>query len=176
MNRKEVIMIKPVTMYSIVCDRCVKTFIDEFNGIVAWLDKERKEISIKRMTQKYIESNFVRIKTKPNNCTSNKVVYKFINYIAIDKVLIRTINGIDRLVEKDRIIPITLTPSILDKNKWEHKDDVYFKEFPHRKLVIMDENAYIINEYCSMFLCPIKFVHELQHLLFGLGLNSEMEV
>ena len=71
---------------------------------------------------------------------------------------------------------VPITPEILDKNGWEHKDDVYFKEFPHRKLVIMDENAYIINEYCSMFLCPVKFVHELQHLLFGLGLNSEMEV
>ena len=32
-------MIKPVTMYSVVCDRCGKTFIDEFNGIVAWLDE-----------------------------------------------------------------------------------------------------------------------------------------
>lgn len=33
-------MIKPVTMYSVVCDRCGKTFIDEFNGIGAWLDEE----------------------------------------------------------------------------------------------------------------------------------------
>lgn len=74
------------------------------------------------------------------------------------------------------ILPIPLTPSILEKNGWEHKDDIYFKEFPHRKLVIMDENAYIINECCSMFLCPAKFVPQLQHLLFGLGLNSEMEV
>ena len=32
-------MIKPVTMYSVVCDRCGKTFIDEFNGIVAWVDE-----------------------------------------------------------------------------------------------------------------------------------------
>jgi hypothetical protein len=32
-------MIKQVTMYSVVCDRCGKTFIDEFNGIVAWLDE-----------------------------------------------------------------------------------------------------------------------------------------
>ena len=32
-------MIKPVTMYSVVCDRCGKTFIDEFNGIIAWLDE-----------------------------------------------------------------------------------------------------------------------------------------
>lgn len=26
-------MIKPVTMYSVVCDRCGKAFVDEFNGI-----------------------------------------------------------------------------------------------------------------------------------------------
>lgn len=32
-------MIKQVTMYSVVCDRCGKPFIDEFNGIVAWLDE-----------------------------------------------------------------------------------------------------------------------------------------
>ena len=32
-------MIKPVTMYSVICDRCGKSFIDEFNGIVAWLDE-----------------------------------------------------------------------------------------------------------------------------------------
>ena len=128
------------------------------------------------MTHGYIEGDLVRIKTELNNLTPNKVVYKFVDYVAIDKVLIRTINGIDRLVGKDRIVPIPLTPYILEKNGWEHKDDVYFKEYPHRKLVIMDENAYIINECCSMFLCPAKFVAQLQHLLFGLGLNSEMEV
>ena len=32
-------MIKEVKMYSVVCDRCGKTFIDEFNGIMAWLDE-----------------------------------------------------------------------------------------------------------------------------------------
>lgn len=74
------------------------------------------------------------------------------------------------------IVPIPITPEILEKNGWEHKDYIYFKEFPHRKLVIMDENAYIINECCSMFLCPAKFVPQLQHLLFGLGINHEMEV
>lgn len=78
--------------------------------------------------------------------------------------------------DKDNIVPNPLTPEILEKNGWEHKDDIYFKEFPHRKLVIMDENAYIINECCSMFLCPAKFVPQLQHLLFGLGINHEMEV
>lgn len=85
-------------------------------------------------------------------------------------------NGEIQYADKDNIVPIPLTPEILEKNGWEHKDDIYFKEFPHRKLVIMDENAYIINECCSMFLCPAKFVPQLQHLLFGLGINHEMEV
>ena len=32
-------MIKSVAMYYVVCDRCGKQFVDEFNGIVAWLDE-----------------------------------------------------------------------------------------------------------------------------------------
>lgn len=70
---------------------------------------------------------------------------------------------------------IPITTAILEKNGWEHKDDVYFKDYPQRKLVIYDDKAYIINESCSLFLCKVEFVHQLQHLLFGLGLNSEME-
>lgn len=129
------------------------------------------------MTQGYIEDDLVMIKTEPDNFTPNEVVYKFVDYVAIDNVVLKTINGIDRfIVGKGQIVPIPLTPLILEKNGWEHKDDIYFKEFPHRKLVIMDENAYIINECCSMFLSPAKFVPQLQHLLFGLELNSEMEV
>ena len=79
-------------------------------------------------------------------------------------------------ISNNAVRPIPLTPEILEKNGWEHKYDIYFKEFPHRILAIMDENAYIINECCSMFLCPAKFVPQLQHLLFGLGLNLEIEV
>ena len=70
---------------------------------------------------------------------------------------------------------VPLTHEVLDKNGWEHKDDVYFKDYPQRKLVIYDDKAYIINESCSLFLCKVEFVHQLQHLLFGLGLNSGME-
>lgn len=32
-------MIKEVKMYSVICDRCGKIFIDEFNCIAAWLDE-----------------------------------------------------------------------------------------------------------------------------------------
>lgn len=74
------------------------------------------------------------------------------------------------------IVPIPITPEILEKNGWEHKDDVYFKEYPHRKLVVMDGNAYIINESCSLFLCKAEFVHELQHLLYALHIDSNLKI
>ena len=80
------------------------------------------------------------------------------------------------IVDIEDIKPARLTPEILEKNGWEHKDDVYFKDYPQRKLVTYDDKVYIINESCSLFLCKVKFVHQLQNLLFGLGLNSEMEV
>lgn len=129
------------------------------------------------MAQKYIEGDLVITKTEPNNFTPNGVVCKFVEYVAIDKVLIRAIDTADRFVlEKGQIAPIHLTFSVLDKNGWEHKDDIYYKEYPHRNLVVMDKNAYIINESCSMFLCPVEYICQLQHLLFGLGLNSDMEV
>lgn len=38
-------MIKPVTMYSVICDRCGKAFIDEFNVIGAWLDTKELQKS-----------------------------------------------------------------------------------------------------------------------------------
>ena len=126
-------------------------------------------VKSKRMAQKYIEGDIVEYDNKvmvakePRDgshfdlyCPKEGLVYCFVGV--------------------DEINPVNLTPEILKKNRWEHKDDVYFKEYPHRKLVVMDGNAYIINESCSLFLCKVEFVHELQHLLFSLRLNSEMEV
>ena len=135
------------------------------------------------MEQKYIDGDLVRIKTEPNNCTPNKVVYKFVDYVAIDKVLIRTINGIDRLVGKDRIVPTPITPEILEKNGWEKDEEASFKtQLYYRKkvgvrtifVIIKEETSIIVyNSTCLRF---IQYYHELQHLLFGLGLNHEMKV
>lgn len=54
------------------------------------------------MAQKYIEDDLVMTRTEPNNFTPNGVVCKFVDYVAIDKVLIRTINGIDRFIVKKK--------------------------------------------------------------------------
>ena len=134
------------------------------------------------MEHKYIEGDLVRIKTEPNNCTPNKVVYKFVDYVAIDKVLIRTINGIDRLVGKDRIVPIPITPKILSTNMFKivRQDEsgaLYFKDGLGIDIVASYvRNCYDIYISGNKILKDIKYCHELQHFLFGIGLNSEMEV
>lgn len=74
------------------------------------------------------------------------------------------------------IKPVILTEAILNKNGWEHKDNVFFKHFPTVTLTIIDSIISVVNENCSIKLCSVGYVHELQHLLYSLYINSEMEV
>ena len=92
------------------------------------------------------------------------------------KVVILNDSNTTYTISNNAVRPIPLTSEILEKNGWEHKDDVYFKEYPYRKLVVMDGNAYIINESCSLFLCKAEFVHELQHLLYAIHIDSNLKI
>lgn len=125
----------------------------------------------------YIPGDLVMVNESALRFAKDKI-FKVISSLSggFVKVVMLNDSSTTYSISNNAVRPIPLTPEILEKNGWEHKYDIYFKEFPHRILAIMDENAYIINECCSMFLCPAKFVPQLQHLLFGLGLNSEMEV
>lgn len=99
------------------------------------------------------------------------------------------------LVDIDEIKPVRLTPEILEKNGWKKevmsrgvknshwvytKPDIeeygYFPIYIEKG--IGDEFGvypFTDNNVCKP-IAYIKYVHQLQHLLFGLGLNSEMEV
>lgn len=90
---------------------------------------------------------------------------------------------------------IPLTTEILEKNGWEKKvmnrgvmnsHLVYTKpdieEYGYFPIYIekgigdeFDVYPFTGNHVCKQ-IAYIKYVHQLQHLLFGLGLNSEMEV
>lgn len=131
------------------------------------------------MAQKYIEDDLVMTRTEPNNFTPNGVVCKFGDYIATDKVLIRPINGIDRfIVEKGQIVPIPLTPEILEKNGWRKEQENYFNDSYHIFLECKYEkySAYKVVHNNVVWLRDVRSVSDLQHLLFGLGINQEMEV
>lgn len=59
-------------MYSVVCDRCGKTFIDEFNGIGAWLDEET--VKEQAMESKWVE--IVRKHKESNGVITIRKGYK----------------------------------------------------------------------------------------------------
>ena len=155
-------MIKSVTMYSVVCDRCGKTFIEEFNGIVAWLDEgTAKEQAMESEGAEFGDKGYLL-----GDCCA---------------------------LVKD-IVPIPITQKILCKNKWEANDidydysindKLYFRAFPtDRKVGCIELEVYNniapsdSYDVCQddFYLGDISYVHDLQHLLFGLGINHEMEV
>ena len=87
------------------------------------------------------------------------------------------------LVDVEEIKPIPITVEIIEKNGWEKDEEASFKtQLYYRKkvgvrtiyVIIKEETSRVI--YNSTCLRIIQYYHELQHLLFGLGLNSEMEV
>ena len=79
------------------------------------------------------------------------------------------------------IVPINLVPAILEKNGWEKLDNtygLYAFEHPNEEwfeLILEPDGwkAYCLDIGISNF---FNSVHELQHLLFGLGIKHEMEV
>lgn len=81
-------------------------------------------------------------------------------------------------IREDAIKPIPLTPEILEKNGWKSINGKYALKIKNANYVVLEfteDGIYTyINENTMLF--TIKYIHELQHLLFGLGLNSEMEV
>lgn len=77
---------------------------------------------------------------------------------------------------------VPLTPEILKKNEWRKTKEsfktqsYYKKNFGVNVMAIITINGYFRVVYNITHIRYIQYVHELQHLLFGLGLNSEMEV
>ena len=94
-----------------------------------------------------------------------------------------------------RLSGVPLTPEILEKNGWKKeamsrgvsdRHLVYTKpdieEYGYFPIYIekgigdeFDVYPFTDDNVCKQ-IAYIKYVHQLQHLLFGLGLNSEMEV
>lgn len=91
----------------------------------------------------------------------------------------------------DNIVPIPLTPEILEKNGWKlHKhhernsyDDVSWSSYHKPAETNISLRFYQEEKAFFLFLyeqeiseTPIRYIHQLQHLLFGLGINHEMDV
>lgn len=80
------------------------------------------------------------------------------------------------------IVPIPLTPSILEKNGWKNDGYDLYKLPTKRAYLYITKDTKVNDEFLVCVgldmhnLASVSFVHELQHLLYGLKINSEMEV
>lgn len=108
----------------------------------------------------------------------------FRNPSADDSIYVRVIenggeNRIWNASLKEEISPIPLTPEILEKNGWKLSHGFYWSPNEEGAEVgLSSQTGYVWNAYMKSYplRSGINSVSDLQHLLFGLGLNSEMEV
>ena len=74
------------------------------------------------------------------------------------------------------IVPIPLTPEILKKNEWEYDGATWiFKKGNISIFILLDDKTYAA-DILGVRVLEFHFVHQLQHLLFALNINHEMEV
>lgn len=77
------------------------------------------------------------------------------------------------------LYPIPLTPEILEKNGWKLSHGFYWSPNEEGAEVgLSSQTGYVWNAYMRSYplRSGINSVSDLQHLLFGLGINHEMEV
>lgn len=125
------------------------------------------------MEQKYIVGDLVRYTSLFKEPVAEICEVRETSY------LIRFMNGNFAKVTSKEIKPIPLTPAILEKNGWELYHGIYCS--PNEDGVgvcLIRQTGYVWNAYTEQRLLRsnINSISDLQHLLFGLGINSEMEV
>lgn len=88
-------------------------------------------------------------------------------------------NGNIYKYEAESLKEIPLTPEILEKNGWKLSHGFYWSPNEEGAGVgLISQTGYVWEAYIGRHLLRsnINSVSDLQHLLFGIGLNSEMEV
>lgn len=88
-------------------------------------------------------------------------------------------NGNSSRIVIGEIEPIPLTPEILEKNGWkEDRGDYIHKD--HFLILCKKYDSYSayesINDSNIVSLRDIKYVSDLQHLLFGIDIDSELKI
>ncbi len=127
----------------------------------------------------YIPGDLVMVKKSALQFAKDKI-FKVISSLSggFVKVVMLNDSSTTYSISNNAIRPIPLTPEILEKNGWKSINGKYALKIKNANYVVLEfteDGIYTyINENTMLF--TIKYIHELQHLLFGLGLNSEMEV
>ena len=132
------------------------------------------------MKQKYIVGDWVKFLSEKSKVIE---VYEDSSYF-MDS------SNITGCPKEEELSPILLTPEILEKNGWDKDNSKFYEydddpEYENRYFnwtynLTLDLDDCIVYKGTSGILygllSEVKYVHQLQHLLFGLGVNHDMEV
>lgn len=127
------------------------------------------------MKNEYIAGDLVKFATNTytiidfeKNFLNNKICY----------ALISTNSTKTAFVADRDILPIPITPEILEKNGWRKEQKNYFNDSYHIFLESEYEkySAFKVVHNHVVWLRDVRNVSDLQHLLFGLDINHKMEV
>ena len=87
-------------------------------------------------------------------------------------------------VPTSELSPIILTEEILEKNGWRENDEIWDIDYTYGKLnaevwqwgkeMVTTISASVGNDVCT--LAQIKYVHELQHILWALGMDDDLKI
>lgn len=123
----------------------------------------------------YIQGDLVKFAT--NNYTIVNFEENFL-YSRVCYSLISTNSTKTALVADRDILPIPLTPEILEKNGWVKDKEDYINDSYHLHLCGKYDrySVYKVVNDNIVWLTDVRNVSDLQYLFFGLGINHEMEV
>lgn len=118
------------------------------------------------MAQKYIKDDIVKYKNR---------IHTIIDTLAINNY---ELSYVRHSVNQAELSGVPLTPEFLEKNGWKKDKGDYINDSYH---IILCEKYDSYSVYKGVnnnivWLRDVRSVSDLQHLLFGLELDSEMEV
>lgn len=134
------------------------------------------------MDKLYIPGDLVMVKKSALQFAKDKI-FKVISSLngGFLKVVMLNDSSKTYSISNDAIRPIPITPEILEKNGWKRVDDEpinfeieYFgTEFSNGVNIFYNvlTDIYRYDKHTILI-----YIHEIQHLLFGLGLNHKMKV
>ena len=119
------------------------------------------------MAQKYIKDDIVMYKNR---------IHTIIDTLGLNNY---ELSYARHSVNQAELSGVPITPEILEKNGWKNDKGDYINDSHYIHLCGKYDgySVYrVVNDYNVVWLTGVRNVSDLQHLLFGLGLNSEMEV
>lgn len=134
---------------------------------------------------KYIPLDLVKADKNPNIIWKVKDVSQDKRGNVLYKVVAAEDNDAFIYLYEHQIASVPLTPEILEKNGWFEDSflDNYKSFYKNDRRYPSLHGQNIQNGYAfdidigeTNIMTNVNYVHQLQHLLFGLGINHEMEV